>query len=230
MIWNHWSFINNNNIHSTIFNGNCLTDCQKIHFGLLTQQCVFNRFMKECQDWPPLIKHPPSIKHDLWGAINFGLLTKYIKYKCFRHSTVSTHWGRVTHICVSGLPIIGSDNGLSPGQRQAIIWTNAGILLIWTWGINFSEIFSEIHTFSFKKMYLKMLSGKRRPFCLSLNVLKLICSYKWYTLSVMPCNITIIMVNSEKLPIQDKLTANKTKTKREYQTHGQFSKWTDSKT
>ena len=24
----------------------------------------------------------------------------------------------------------GSDNGLSPGQRQAIIWTNAGILLI----------------------------------------------------------------------------------------------------
>ena len=28
------------------------------------------------------------------------------------------------------LTIIGSDNGLSPGRRQAIIWTNAGILLI----------------------------------------------------------------------------------------------------
>ena len=26
-----------------------------------------------------------------------------------------THWGRVTHICVSELTIIGSDNGLSPG-------------------------------------------------------------------------------------------------------------------
>ena len=39
-----------------------------------------------------------------------------------------THWGRVTHICVSGLSILGSDNGLSPGRRQAIIWTNAGIL------------------------------------------------------------------------------------------------------
>ena len=25
---------------------------------------------------------------------------------------------------------IGSDNGLSPGRRQAINWTNAGILLI----------------------------------------------------------------------------------------------------
>ena len=62
-----------------------------------------------------------------------------------------THWGRVTHICVSELPIIGSDNGLSPGRRQAIILTKAGILLVRTLGINFSEILSEIHTFSFKK-------------------------------------------------------------------------------
>ena len=38
-----------------------------------------------------------------------------------------THWGRVTHLCVSKLTIIGSDNGLSPDRRQAIIWTNAGI-------------------------------------------------------------------------------------------------------
>ena len=83
-----------------------------------------------------------------------------------------THWGRLTHICVSELPIIGSDNGLSPGRRQAIIGTNAGILLIRTLGINLSEFLSEIHTFSFKKMYLKMSSGKRRPVCLGLNVLK----------------------------------------------------------
>ena len=32
-----------------------------------------------------------------------------------------THWSRVTHICVGNLAIIGSDNGLSPGRRQAII-------------------------------------------------------------------------------------------------------------
>ena len=82
-----------------------------------------------------------------------------------------THWGRVTHICVSKLTIIGSDNGLSPGRRQAIIWTNAGILLIWTLVTNFSEILSEIHAFSFKKMHLKMSSAKWRPFCLGLNVL-----------------------------------------------------------
>ena len=59
--------------------------------------------------------------------------------------TTLNHWGRVTHICVSKLTIIGSDNGLSPGRRQAIIWTNAGILLIRTLGTNFSEILGEIH-------------------------------------------------------------------------------------
>ena len=82
-----------------------------------------------------------------------------------------THWGRVTHICVSKLTIIGSDNGLLPDRRQAIIWTNAGLLLIGPLGTNFSEILIEILTFSFKKMRLKVSSAKRRPFCLGLNVL-----------------------------------------------------------
>ena len=82
-----------------------------------------------------------------------------------------THWGRVTHKCVGKLTTIGLDNGLSPGRRQAIIWTNAGILLIGPLGTKFSEILIEIHTFSFKKMHLKMSSGKWRPFCPGLNVL-----------------------------------------------------------
>ena len=82
-----------------------------------------------------------------------------------------THWGRVTHICVSKLSIIGSDNGLSPDRRQAIILTNAGILLIGPLGTDFSEILIEIQTFSFKKMRLKVSSAKWRPFCLGLNVL-----------------------------------------------------------
>ena len=81
-----------------------------------------------------------------------------------------THWGRVTHICVSKLNIIGSDNGLSPGLRQAIIWTNAGILSIGPLGTNFSEIIIKIHTFSFKKLHLKVSSGKWRPFCLSASM------------------------------------------------------------
>ena len=67
-----------------------------------------------------------------------------------------THWGRVTHICVYKLTIIGSDNGLSPGRRQAIIWTSAGILLIGPLGKNLSEILIEMYTFSHKKMHWKM--------------------------------------------------------------------------
>ena len=82
-----------------------------------------------------------------------------------------THWGRVTHICVGKLTIIGSDNGLSPGRRQAIIWTNAGILLIGPLGTKFSEILIKIYTFSFKKINLKVSSGKWRPSCLGLNEL-----------------------------------------------------------
>ena len=82
-----------------------------------------------------------------------------------------SHWSRVTHICVDNLTTIGSDNGLSPGRRQAIIWTNAGILLIGPLWTNFSEISIEISTFSFKKMRLKVSSAKWRPFCLGLNVL-----------------------------------------------------------
>ena len=66
-----------------------------------------------------------------------------------------THWGRVMHICVSSLTIIGSDNSLSPSRHQAIIWTNTGILLMGPLGTNFNEILIVIDTFSFKKMYCK---------------------------------------------------------------------------
>ena len=86
-------------------------------------------------------------------------------------NTCLTYWGPVTHICISKLTITGSDNGLSPGRRQAIIWTNAGILLIGPLGTNFSQVLIEIHKFSFKKMRLKVSSGKWRPCCLGLNVL-----------------------------------------------------------
>ena len=66
----------------------------------------------------------------------------------------------MTHICVSNLTIIGSDNGLSPGRRQAIIRTNDGILLIRSLGTNFSEFLVEILIFSLKKMRLKVSSAK----------------------------------------------------------------------
>ena len=91
--------------------------------------------------------------------------------------STSTHWGRVTHMCVGNVAIIGSDNGLSPGRRQAIIRTNAGILLKGPLGTNFSELLIEILIFSFAKMRLKVSSAKRRPFSRHQCVNKKICRY-----------------------------------------------------
>ena len=62
-----------------------------------------------------------------------------------------------------------SDNGLSLIRRQAIIWTNAGILLIVPLGTNFHEILIEIYAFLFKKMHLKMSSAERRLFHIGLS-------------------------------------------------------------
>ena len=73
---------------------------------------------------------------------------------------------RFLTICVGHLTIIGSDDDLSPGRRQAIMWTNYGILsrnkLQWNFNRNAN--------ISFKKMEFKMSSAKWRPFCLGLNV------------------------------------------------------------
>ena len=80
------------------------------------------------------------------------------------------HWGPVMHMCFNKLTIIDSDNGLLPGQRQVIILTNAGILLIGPLGTNFDEI-ETIQIVSFKEMHLKMASVRWHPFCLNLNVL-----------------------------------------------------------
>ena len=139
---------------------------------------------------------PVHVNHQAWTACNCPeMLTHQVSYmymcKGFKAGQACncrcsdmyaylqmicdslTHWGRVTHICVGKLTVIGSDNGLSPDRRQAIIWTNAGLLLIGPLGTNFSEILIKILTFSFKKMRLKVSSAKRRPFCLDLNVLRL---------------------------------------------------------
>ena len=87
--------------------------------------------------------------------------------------------------------MIGSDNGLSPGRRQAIIWTNAGILLIGTLGTTFSEIVIEIRIFSFKKMGLKVSSAKWRPSCLGLNVLMDISFILSFMLPIAPTSPSV---------------------------------------
>ena len=97
-----------------------------------------------------------------------------------------THWWRVTHICVGKLTIIGSDNDLSPGRCQAIIWTNAAILLIWTlsnklqWKFNYNwNIF--IKKNAFENVVWEMSAILSRPQCVNhiLTVPDCVCLIPW---------------------------------------------------
>ena len=111
---------------------------------------------------------------------------------CSTHAYL-THWGRVTHICVGELIIIGSDNGFSLalangfalGRRQAIIWTNAGIWSMGPLGTNFGEILIEIHTFSFtnlnalENVVCEMASILSRPQCVNELMLS-----SWYNIKI----------------------------------------------
>ena len=70
------------------------------------------------------------------------------------------------HLCVNKLTIIGSDDGLWPGRRQA------GILLIGPYVRNSSDIEIRIRRISLKKMHLKMSSYRMaailpRPQCVN---------------------------------------------------------------
>ena len=132
-----------------------MNDCITTTKRSTTKPCAYFLGYTVCGGGPRLCSGGSRENHSHWATSQCSL----------------THWGRVTHICVSKLIIIGLDNGLSPGRRQAIIWTNAGILLIRPLGINFREILIEIYTFSFKKKHLKVSSAKWRPFCLSLKEL-----------------------------------------------------------
>ena len=117
------------------------------------------------------------------------ILLSEINWTCWQYNRslendTLTHWGWVMQICVSELTIIGSDNGLSPGRCQAIIWTNAGIMFIWTLGTNFSEILSEIHRFiqenAFQNVVCQMAAILSQPQCVSCRFKCLWQKMQWY--------------------------------------------------
>ena len=47
---------------------------------------------------------------------------------------------------------------LTSASSQAITWTSAGLVSYWILDTNFIAIFSEIHTFSFQKIYFNMFA------------------------------------------------------------------------
>ena len=101
--------------------------------------------------------------------------------QALRHVSL-THSGRVTHICVSKLTIIGSDNGLSPRWHQAIIWTNAAILSIRPKGTYFSEILiwnSEVFIQELALKCLIMAAILSRPQCVKACIINYISYFNW---------------------------------------------------
>ena len=78
-----------------------------------------------------------------------------------RSKPMSTHWGRVTNICVSEPSHHWTlDNGLAPIQCQAMIWSDIHCLINCTLGNKRCGISIKIQRFLFKKMHLKMSSAK----------------------------------------------------------------------
>ena len=103
-------------------------------------------------------------QNSIWKMYNCVPRTPCLHTNMQAYQTVLTQWGRVMHICVGNVSIIGSDNGLSPARRQATIWTNVGILL----GTNFSDIFFQVH--AFENVVSKMAAILSRPQCVKYAV------------------------------------------------------------
>ena len=68
--------------------------------------------------------------------------------------------------------ILSSDNGLLPGRHQAIIWTNAGILLIKPLETNISELNRHSYIFipenAFESAVCEMSAVLSRPQCVNI--------------------------------------------------------------
>ena len=88
-----------------------------------------------------------------------------------------TNWGRVTHICVDNLTVIGSENGLSPGRRQASIWNQCWNIVNWTLGNKLQWKFNQnsnifIQENVFENVVCEMAFILSRPQCVKQTMLE----------------------------------------------------------
>ena len=108
---------------------------------------IFSAWLALCAGNPPVAGEFPLQRQVTRSFFLFSLICVWIN-----DWLIEAEWRIYASL---NWVIIGSDNGLSPVRHQAIIWTNAGILLIGPLGTNFGEILIRIQTFSFKKLHLK---------------------------------------------------------------------------
>ena len=134
----------------------------------------------------------------MWSNMYF-LSNKYLPWRhriAFILYLYLTHWGRVTHICVSKLTIVGSDNGLSPDRCQAIIWTNAGLLLILPLGnLNRNSNIS-IQKNAYESVVGETVAILPRPQCVEFTT-RFYCANSLFAM-LFGCGISIATYKNEK--------------------------------
>ena len=108
--------------------------------------------------------------HNRYFTFNrlIGLLCQCIQLERFN----SLRQGRVTHICVGNLTIIGSDNGLSPGRCQAIYLNQYSNIVDWTPRNKLQRNLSRnlyifIQENAFENVVWKLASILSRPQCVN---------------------------------------------------------------
>ena len=104
------------------------------------------------------------------------------------------------HICVGDLTIIDSDNCLSHGRRQAIIWTNAELWLNGPLGTNFSEFLIEILTFSFQENAFESVVREMAAIFLGSNVLMIIDTRFAFVANAVPIDVGCWWSDSSSTP------------------------------
>ena len=94
------------------------------------------------------------------------------KVTCTKLQQNTTKRGGVTHIRVSTLTIMGSDNGLSPGCHQAIIWTKCRNIVNWIlrnklqWNV-YRNLYICVQENAFEIVVMKLTAILSRPQCVN---------------------------------------------------------------
>ena len=109
-----------------------------------------------------------DVSHWLGEGLESALLLSGLNYNGVCCLLIEAEWRIYAPV---NSDTIGSNNGLTPVWHQAIIWTSGDLLLTRPSGSNLNKILFEIQIFSLKKLHLKILSAKWRPFYLGLHVL-----------------------------------------------------------
>ena len=148
----------------------CISNLDNCWFRYwLVAWSVASHYLKQCWNIVNCVKIPMFLfKAMLLEFSSAGLSFFFNHYK---DAIMCENQARISPMLVASGWFRPGSRTLWHGPHQAIIWTNDEILLIVPLGTNLSKILIQIHTFSFKKIHLKMSAGKWRIFCLGLNVL-----------------------------------------------------------